>query len=94
MRQPVLELIDDVGVADKGERVVVDAHVHAELDVQPVALRDGRQVCALPADVQVPPASRPLSAHALGKTCLAAGPRGAGFWSLQQLVMHTNVMPP
>ncbi len=56
LRQPVLELVDDVGVAHEGECVVVDAHVHAELDVQPVALRDRRQVRALAPDVQVPPA--------------------------------------
>ena len=55
--QEALELVDDVGVAHKGQRVVVDVHVHAEFDVQPVALRDGRQVGALAADVQVAPVS-------------------------------------
>jgi hypothetical protein len=54
----LLELVDDVGGAHEGQRVVVHAHVDAELEVQPVLVRDGRQVGALAPDVQVPPASR------------------------------------
>ncbi len=61
LRQVALELVDDVGVAHEGQRVVIDAHVHSKLDVQPVSLCDGRQVGALPPDVQVAPAAQQTS---------------------------------
>lgn len=48
-----LELVDALGVAHKGERVKVDARLDAKVDVAPVALRDGRQVGRLAADVEV-----------------------------------------
>lgn len=59
LRQPVLQLVDHVRIAHKRQRIVIYAHVHTELDVQPVALGDGRQVGALASDVQMPPARRP-----------------------------------
>lgn len=37
-----LQLIDAGGVAHEGERVKVDAHADAKVDVLPVALRDRR----------------------------------------------------
>ena len=38
----VLELVDDVGAAHERQGVVVDAHIDAELEVQPVLVRDRR----------------------------------------------------
>lgn len=51
-----LELIDDVSIAHEGEGVVVDPNVHPKLDVSPVFVCDGRQVCTLSPDIQMPPA--------------------------------------
>ena len=53
LRQIALELVDHVGVAHERQRVVVDAHVDAELQVEPVLVCDGRQVGRFPPDVEV-----------------------------------------
>ncbi len=57
--QVCLQLVDYISAAHKGQSIVVDAHINAELQIQPVLVCDGWQVCTLPSDVQVPPAMHP-----------------------------------
>ncbi len=57
--QVCLQLVDDISAAYKGQSIVVHAHVNAELQVQPVLVCDGWQVCTLASDVQVSPAVHP-----------------------------------
>lgn len=58
LSEVLLQLVDDFRGAHERQSVVVDAHVDAELEVQPVLVCDGRQIGALAADVQVPPESK------------------------------------
>lgn len=60
-----LQLVDAGSVAHKRQRVEVDAHADAEVDVLPVALCDRRQVGRLAADVEVPPAAHRAAVHNL-----------------------------
>ena len=57
--QVCLQLIDDISAAHKGQSIVVNADVYAKLQVQPVLVCDGWQVCTLASDVQMPPAMHP-----------------------------------
>ncbi len=77
LREPALELIDDVSIPHKGQRIIVYPDIHPKLDVQPVALSDGREIGALPSDVQMPPAKHSLiMRHSCG-SCEPAS-QGAG----------------
>ncbi len=57
--QVCLQLVDDISAAHEGKSIVVNAHINAKLQVQPVLVCDGWQVCTLASDVQVPPAMHP-----------------------------------
>lgn len=92
LRQPALELIDDISISHKGQRIVVHPHIHPKLDVQPVALCYGGQVGALASDVQVTPAGH--SSLDVLTSCSSPMGQGIPLASKDDLVYgcNTNVI--
>ena len=56
MREVSLELIDDFCIPYEREGVVINSHVDAELEIEPVLVSDGRQISTLSPDIEMSPA--------------------------------------